>query len=168
MHAGELQDQPAKSENPRTGQSSGQQQSARINHLSTQQPKLCPQSKIQQTFQVDENTCYRTSLFFCDAFKTLSVDARAALVQSNKGCSLCLNWTGTHQKDNCQTRVGRDQKLMGKCNTVDNNGGVCNKKHHRFIHGTANLYCNMVRSIGTERTQVLSDSILRYIAKTEE
>ena len=119
-----------------------------VNHIGTsKQPKPCPACNNQHSIKQGNNTMYRTSLYFCDSFKNLSPNERANLVQTAGGCALCLDWTGSHQRDKCSTKLGRKQIPLSNCSVLDTNTNAkCGKKHHTMLHGTTNQFCNLVRS----------------------
>ena len=76
----------------------GGQQGKVLNHIGvSKQPKPCPACSNQHSIKQGNNTSYRTSLYFCDSFKNLSINERANLVQAAGGCALCLDWTGSHR-----------------------------------------------------------------------
>ena len=130
-----------------SGARAGGGQQGKINHLGvSKQPKPCPACNGQHSIKQGNDTLFRTSLYFCDKFKNLSPSERANLVQAAGGCALCLDWTGSHQRDKCSTKLGRKQLPLSNCNVVDNNNVKCGRKHHTMLHGTTSQFCNLVRS----------------------
>ena len=120
----------------------------KVNVVGTKkQPKACPACKGQHSVKKGNDTWYKTSLYFCNTFRNMSPDQRANLVQAANGCALCLDWTGTHQRDNCSTKIGKKGVQLANCSITDNNtNSKCNKKHHTMLHGTGNQFCNLIQA----------------------
>ena len=112
-------------------------------HANQQVPAPCPACSQQHTYQTAEgNTRYQRRLSGCSTFRNLGVSDRAALVEKVKGCALCLDFTGNHQRDHCPAR-GRDGQPFLNCNEMVN-GAPCNKQHSWLLHGTTSKYSNYV------------------------
>ena len=93
----------------------------------------------------------------------MGIAERAALIQANNGCALCTDWTGTHNKDNCDAKT----KSGGSLSTCDVSvgGGTCGKKHHRLLHGSKVQYCNKIDSknvteISNSEDRLANDEVL--------
>ena len=86
---------------------------------------------------------YRTRLSSCNVFRNLSIQDKTTVVERSNICPLCLDWTITHSRDNCNSRVRGE--LISGCK-VFVNGIECGKKHHMFLHGSTAAICNVVQS----------------------
>jgi hypothetical protein len=109
-------------------------------------PKDCPACKDQHPLHSkdkDGQTLYRTRLSVCLAFINMSVAARAALVEDVKGCAVCLDWTGSHTRQDCKETV--NGKAYGSCKEASGSSGTCGKQHHRMLHGSSAKFCNYVQ-----------------------
>ena len=107
-------------------------------------PKECPACNNQHTFTGQDGTMlYKTRLSVCDDFKALSVDDRVALVEGAGGCALCLDWTGSHQRDTCKEKVSAKMGLFDSCKQMVN-GQPCGRKHNYMLHGSTSKYCNFM------------------------
>ena len=73
----------------------------------------------------------------------MSLAERANLIEAAKGCTLCTDWSGDHQKDNCDS-VNSKGELLKACQEKLN-GTPCGRKHHPMLHGSSVQYCNMFR-----------------------
>ena len=58
------------------------------------------------------------------------MDDRVQWLQNTNGCVLCGDWTGTHQRDSCQSGYSGCRK--------------CGKKHMDMLHGSANKFAGLV------------------------
>ena len=81
---------------------------------------------------------YKSRLSACEIFKQKSVDDRAQIVEQHACCALCLDWSGTHQRDKCDAKIGN--KPFPLCDITTNNV-ACNRPHNRLLHGTLRAYC---------------------------
>ena len=115
---------------------------ARVNANMKIKPKDCPACNNQHTLTGQDGTMlYRTRLSVCDAFKALSVDERVTLVEQAGGCALCLDWTGSHQRDTCREKS--KEGPFGDCRQMVN-GQPCGKKHNHLLHGSTSKFCNFM------------------------
>ena len=102
-------------------------------------PKDCPICKSQHTFCVDDGTIrYKTRLSACLNFNNMSVEERAKVVEEAKGCALCLDWTGSHTRENCEENR-RPGERFGNC-------AECGLKHNVLLHGSTRKLTNHVTS----------------------
>ena len=108
-------------------------------------PKDCPACHCQHTFtgQDGSTILYKTRLSVCDTFKALSVEERVAMVEEARGCALCLDWTGSHQRDTCKEKISVAKGLFENCKEAVN-GNPCGKKHNYMLHGSAAKFVNFV------------------------
>ena len=72
----------------------------------------------------------------------MSLADRANIVQSCKGCTLCTDWSGKHDKNSCDAKNSKGDPLKSYQDKV--NGAVCGIKHHPLLHGSSVQYCNLV------------------------
>ena len=79
----------------------------------------------------------------CIVFRILSIQEQTTVVERSNICTLCLDWTITHSKDTCDSRVRGE--LLSVCR-VWVNGSECGKKHNMLLHGSTAAIYNMVRS----------------------
>ena len=105
-------------------------------------PTPCPGCNGQHSFQSKGETLYKTYLSACEVFRSMIVAERARIVERSKACQLCLDWTGTHQRDQCKA-VTKGGQPYGVCEAQDN-GVVCGLKHNKMLHGSTVRYCNVV------------------------
>ena len=124
-------------------------------------PKDCPACEGQHTFTGQDGALlYRTRLSSCEEFRALGVNVRAEIVEESGGCSLCLDWTGSHTRDTCRERLGGE--LFGNCQQLVD-GEPCDKKHNNMLHGSSTKYCNFVRAnmaTGELQEEALTDKYL--------
>ena len=116
-------------------------QPARAHASMKAKPKVCPACNGQHSFSDKGGLLYRTQLSFCPDFNDLGPFERAHLLQSAKGCQLCLDWTGYHQRDKCTAKTYG--KLFWDC-SIQINGVPCGAKHNSLLHGLSSRYCNLV------------------------
>ena len=108
-------------------------------------PRDCPVCKSQHTFCVDDGSIrYKTRLSACPNFNNLSVAERARVVEEAEGCALCLDWTGSHTRENCEEKR-RPGERFGNCD-ADVGGAACGKKHNVLLHGSTTKFTNHVSS----------------------
>ena len=104
----------------------------------------CPTCNLHHThISPKGETMYRTRLSSCNVFRNLSIQDKTTVVEQQNICPLCLDWTVTHSRDNCNSRV-RGEVISG-CK-VFFNGNECGKKHNIFLHGPTATICNVVNS----------------------
>ena len=107
-------------------------------------PKDCPACHSQHTLTGQDGAMlYKTRLSVCEAFKALSVDERVAVLEEAGGCGLCLDWTGSHQRDTCKEKISGRLGLFEDCRQMVN-GQPCGKKHNHMLHGATSKYCNFL------------------------
>ena len=104
-------------------------------------PIPCPGCNGQHSFQSKGETLYKTYLSACETFRSMTVAERARIVERAKACQLCLDWTGSHQRDQCKA-VTKGGQSYGDCKAQDN-GVVCGLKHNKMLHGSTIRYCNL-------------------------
>ena len=111
-----------------------------------QKPKDCPACNSQHTVMGQDGvtTLYRNRLSTCDVFRALGVEERAAMVEAAGGCALCLDWTGSHQRDTCKELMSVKAGPFPVCDQLVN-GNPCGKKHNRMLHGSVAKFCNFLR-----------------------
>ena len=80
----------------------------------------------------------------CHNFNNLSVAERARVVEEAEGCALCLDWTGSHTRENCEEKR-RPGERFGNCD-ADVGGAACGKKHNVLLHGSTTRFTNHVSS----------------------
>ena len=104
----------------------------------------CPACNLHHThISPKGETMYRTRLSSCNVFQNLSIEDKTAVVERSNICTLCLDWTVTHSKDTCDSRVRGE--LLSACK-VWVNGVECGKKHNMLLHRSTAAICNVVRS----------------------
>ena len=86
-------------------------------------------------------------LFYCNDFRTMSLDERIKFVSDKKLCSLCLY--SNHTTEDCRKNY--------HC-TVNN----CRKKHCRFLHPESETV-HTSKSFATANIDVMSRSVLMHI-----
>ena len=124
--------------------SGGGVRGARFNANMKLKPKDCPACNSQHTLTGQDGTMlYKTRLSVCDDFKALSVDERVAVVEGAGGCALCLDWTGSHQRDTCKEKISGKLGLFDNCKQMVN-GQPCGRKHNHMLHGSTSKYCNFM------------------------
>ena len=101
----------------------------------------CPACNLQHMVQGRNEQYYGSRLSVCPTFKNLSLQDKTRVVEKAKACVLCLDWRGTHSRDQCPTRPGG--KPFPNC-SVDNNGVACGKRHNPLLHGSTSHLCNVV------------------------
>ena len=76
--------------------------------LSTSQPTKpsCPACNLQHTVTITASDGTKTEFYGsrlnqCSTFKNLRIQDKTTVVENAKACVLCLNWQGTHSRDNC-------------------------------------------------------------------
>ena len=120
-------------------------------------PKDCPVCNGQHTCTGQGGELlYRTRLSSCEEFRAYGVIERGSIIEQAGGCSLCLDWTGSHTRDNCREKLGGE--LFGNCQQLVD-GEPCGRKHNSMLHGATTKYCNfnwMNRAMG-ESQEVLAD-----------
>ena len=115
--------------------------SVRKSHASVRvTQKVCPACIYQHSFP--RNTLYRTRLSSCPTFVNLGPVEQANIIQAAAGCALCLDWTGSHTRDNCDSRT--KTKPFGNC-TITTNGVECGARHNSLLHGTTSKFCNLAQ-----------------------
>ena len=109
-------------------------------------PKECPACNGQHTFVTPEGeTLWRTRLSNCPNFMDrMQAAERAALVEKSEACALCLDWTGSHQRDNCKEHIKKGKGPFGPC-TITTGGVPCGKLHNSLLHGSTIKYCNYMQ-----------------------
>ena len=105
-------------------------------------PKVCPACSGQHSFNDKGDLLYRTCLSSSPDFCNLRPVDRANMLQAAKGCQLCLDWTGNHQRDKCTANTRG--KPLGDC-SIQVNGVLCGVKHNSLLHGSSSKYCNLVQ-----------------------
>ena len=120
-----------------------------------QKPKDCPACNSQHTVMGQDGvtTLYRNRLSTCDVFRALGVEERAAMVEAAGGCALCLDWTGSHQRDTCKELMSVKAGPFQVCNQLVN-GNPCGKKHNRMLHGSVAKFCNSCKGWEARGTHV--------------
>ena len=73
-------------------------------------------------------------MFKCEKFQKLSLNDRAAALESHKVCAKCTSWN--HQKTSC--------KSFRKCGNMVN-GVKCDGEHSTLVCGSGSAYCGSVR-----------------------
>ena len=121
-------------------------------------PPPCPACSQQHPFQSKGETLYCTRLASCPAFQNSSTAGCATMVQTVNGCQLCLDWTGTHQRDNCTSKS--KGKPYSNCNNLTS-GKPCGLRHNPLLHGTQVKYVNYVQvnSVKTSCSQDKGDFV---------
>ena len=84
-----------------------------------------------------------TRLSRCDKFRNMDIQNRVRELERLKGCALCLDATGDHQRDKCPARTKNNQPYQN-CSMIDSNGNKCNKKHNPWVHGSTSSYVNLL------------------------
>ena len=109
-------------------------------------PKECPACNGQHTFVTSEGeTLWRTRLSNCPNFmEKMQAAERAALVEKAEACALCLDWTGSHQRDTCKEHIRKGKGPFGPC-TITTSGVPCGKLHNSLLHGSTIKYCNYLQ-----------------------
>ena len=104
--------------------------------------KPCPCCGWQHSFAGKGGiVLYAPRLYHCIKLRNLGAQARAEVLRMAKGCDLCTDWTGGHQKDACPyacfQACGRDgcelfhPRVLHAPNGKSVNSGVVNHvKHH--------------------------------------
>ena len=125
-----------------------------MNILTKQPGTPCPacQSQVKLVNKNGE-TMYRLSS--CQTWKNMLLTERAQLRETAKGCSLYTDWSGQHQKDNCDAKSSKGYPLRLCKEEV--NGNPCGHKHHPFLHGSTVQYCNLIRGSHREGTARCED-----------
>jgi hypothetical protein len=115
---------------------------SKANAVIQQKNRKCPACQDQHVMMgKDGKPFYRTRLSSCTLFNGYTVTEKAELVHSVNGCALCLDWTGSHKKDNC-TAMSNGEAFKN-CTIMD--GGVpCDLKHNPSLHGSDVRYCNTI------------------------
>ena len=73
---------------------------------------------------------------------SLVVEERVVTLERVKGCVLCTDWTGQHNRNNCNALFKGER--FPNC-PMSEKGILCSRKHHKLLHGTTSKYCNIVR-----------------------
>ena len=69
------------------------------------------------------------------------VEQRAAKIEGVKGCVLCTDWTGNHDRSNCKVLLRGE--LLPNC-PISEKGILCDRKHHILLHGAmSSKNCNI-------------------------
>ena len=68
----------------------------------------------------------------CPVWRSMAVDDRVQWLQNTNGCVLCGDWTGSHQRDSCQSGYSGCRKC-GK-HAHGHGARVCNNKFAGLIH----------------------------------
>ena len=106
----------------------------------------CPICNIEHSFvNRKTNQSYPSTRFsVCEMFRKMVVQARVKAVTDAGGCGLCLDYTGTHTRDNC---TGGAQGVPARsCDLAQLDGTVCGRIHHSMLHGGVGKVCNMAFS----------------------
>ena len=116
-------------------------------------PTSCPVCDGQHSFQSNGETLYKTYLSACEVFRSMCVAERARIVERARCCQLCLDWTGQHQRESCQT-VTKAGQPYGVCSAMDS-GIKCGLKHNKMLHGSTIRYCNLniVHNMARKKTR---------------
>ena len=111
-------------------------------------PKACPACNGQHSSGTTPGgePLWRTRLSACPTFMDqMQAAERAELVEKSQCCALCLDWTGSHQRDNCTEKIrpkgSTVSQLFGPC-PVTTAGIPCGKRHNSLLHGSTTKYCN--------------------------
>ena len=111
-------------------------------------PKDCPACSGQHNSGTtpEGESLWKTRLSACPTFMDQMQPAeRAALVEEAQCCALCLDWTGSHQRDNCtetiRAKVTGMTRPFSPC-PITTGGIPCGKKHNSLLHGSTIKYCN--------------------------
>ena len=70
------------------------------------------------------------------------VEERFATLEIVKGCVLCTDWTGHHDRNNCKA-LFRGEKAPN-C-PICEKAILCGRKHHILLHGATSKYFNIAR-----------------------
>ena len=71
------------------------------------------------------------------------VEQRASTIEGIKGCVLCTDWRGNHDRSNCKVLLRSE--LLPNCPIIEK-GILCGRKHHILLHGaTSSKYCKIAR-----------------------
>ena len=111
--------------------------------VSQQSKPSCHACNIQHQVPARDNRpkFFGTRLHLCPTFRNLSIQDKTTVVEKNKACVLCLNWTGSHSRDNCPALY--QGRLYTNCPMLTN-GVECGKEHNRLLHGSTSFICNVV------------------------
>ena len=141
------------SEGMTLGDYSGIQSSGSANANMHLKPRACPACQEQHTIKGrDGKILYKNRLSVCELFQELSVEERAELVEKVGACSLCLDWTGTHNHDTCTEQRSGGQGPFQSCRRPTGNGAMCGSRHHEMLHGGSVKFCFATRrSLATQK-----------------
>ena len=114
-------------------------------------PKECPACNGQHISGTtpEGDSLWKTRLSACPTFMDQMQPAeRASLVEEAKCCALCLDWTGSHQRDNCAETIRSKTTGMTRpfstC-PITTAGTPCGLKHNSLLHGSTIKYCNYLQ-----------------------
>ena len=97
----------------------------------------------------------------CPMFLALTPMARAKKVEDEGGCCLCTAWN--HVVTRCfLTQNNRPGNPDIRCKEGTANG-VCNKQHHRLLHGSGNAYCQANLAVAIEVIEVEATSLFTNV-----
>ena len=97
---------------------------------------------------------YKTRLSLCPTFKNMSIAERGATLEHCKGCALCLDWTGEHDRTNFTSQV--KGKPISNCN-VRVGSSEYEKIHNILLHGSK--VCDVVRNLSMPLARVPSYAV---------
>ena len=63
----------------------------------------------------------------------MDIQSREKELERLKGCALCLDSTGRHQRENCDAKT-KGGEAFKNCSMADNAGNKCGKKHNAWVH----------------------------------
>ena len=102
-----------------------------------------------------------TRLSRCDKFRNMDLISRVKELERLKACAMCLDSTGSHQRDNC-TAKSKGGEPYRNCSMIDSTGKKCDRKHNPWVHGGTSSYVNV--HIAHE----LSDSDIESVGESDE
>ena len=85
---------------------STQRRDGKKSHSSNSQPTKppCPACNLQHKFGTNNNPFFGSRIYSFPTFKNLSIQDKTTVVENAKACVLCLDWRGTHGRDNSPSR----------------------------------------------------------------
>ena len=123
----------------------------------------CPACDETHTYRRDDavELLSRRLGLHCAKFRDMDVEARVAMFEKIKGCVNCLDFTGSHQREACESK--RRDGTKWTCDKMEG-GAVCGKKHHWMLHGSSNKFSNYVR---VNRAHVSKAHMADYVMARE-
>ena len=109
--------------------------------------RACPACQKQHmNKRRDGKILHKNRLSVCEVFHELSLGEKAELVEKVGACSLCLDWTGTHNHDTCTEQRSSGQGAFKSCARPTVNGALCGRRHHEMLHGASEKFCFATRA----------------------